>query len=107
MQEILTNSGAVLHVDEANPNQQRVLKLVTGLFGGAVSTTNLDDSGDGMNVMLAIADQAIIGTVMTGKDGKNYILMDSGWYCDGTEITDITSVAMRSAQIPGGSAWAL
>ena len=60
-----------------------------------------------MNVMLAIADQAIIGTVMTGKDDKQYILMDSGWYCDGVEVPDITSIPIAFAQIPGGSVWAL
>ena len=105
MQEILTKSGAVLHVDETNPNQQRVLKLVTGLFGGESSVTQIEE--DSINILLAIADQAIIGTVMTGKDDKQYILMDSGWYCDGVEVPDITSIPIAFAQVPGGSVWAL
>ena len=41
MQEILTVSGAVIHIDNSNPQQTNLLPVVLAAFLGEVVTTEL------------------------------------------------------------------
>ena len=41
MLEILTNSGAVIHIDEDNPRQLAMLEVASAAFGGIVLKTEM------------------------------------------------------------------
>lgn len=41
MVEILTKSGAVIHVDDSDPAQQAVLPVAIAAFGGAISVEEI------------------------------------------------------------------
>lgn len=107
MQQILTTSGVTLTTDEAN-YLPAMRVVATEFFGGIVVETEADAT---RSTVVAIIDQAVLGTTLTDADGLVYLLTDEGWYAatEDREREFLSIVppyeTIISATMPGGWSW--